>query len=240
MVQEFKNDVASATYINGPRGTECRIDESTGEYTWYMYDGLGSVIGEVGSTGNVTSTRLYDAFGAVNASSGTSTSKQKFCGSLGHTTESDMGGLIYMRARWYDPAVGRFISEDPAGDGMNWYAYCSNNPINMVDYSGKASLPQDVWNLVKYFIPKLGLKLFDEVNLKKYNPRLYYIAQSLSDGFAALGIATILITDAADCEKRTPYVAAGASLACSMLFAIESKNAVKNLVLAILAEDNGD
>jgi hypothetical protein len=42
-----------------------------------------------------------------------------------------------MRARWYDPAVGRFISEDPGRNGGNWYAYALLNPTNSVDRNGK-------------------------------------------------------------------------------------------------------
>ena len=42
-----------------------------------------------------------------------------------------------MRARYYDPASGRFISEDPGQNGTNWYAYCGYNPVNMVDQDGK-------------------------------------------------------------------------------------------------------
>ena len=42
-------------------------------------------------------------------------------------------GNIYLRARYYDPGVGRFISEDPARAEGNWYVYCMNNPINRID-----------------------------------------------------------------------------------------------------------
>jgi len=44
--------------------------------------------------------------------------------------------FVYLRARYYDPKIGRFINEDPALDGLNWYAYCGNDPINRVDPSG--------------------------------------------------------------------------------------------------------
>ena len=93
---------------------------------------LGSVVGEADASGNVTYTAKYDVFGSLRDSSGTSTSKHKFCGSLGHSSENETG-LIYMRARYYDAVTGRFISEDPARDGVNFYAYANNNPVNMVD-----------------------------------------------------------------------------------------------------------
>ena len=44
-----------------------------------------------------------------------------------------------MRARYYDPSVGRFASEDPDAQGNNWFAYCGNNPINEADQSGKSA-----------------------------------------------------------------------------------------------------
>ena len=46
---------------------------------------------------------------------------------------------MYLRARQYDPSTGRFISEDVAHDGANWYAYCGNDPIKFVDPSGNYS-----------------------------------------------------------------------------------------------------
>lgn len=45
-------------------------------------------------------------------------------------------GLIYMRNRYYDPSIGRFITEDPARDGLNWYVYCGNSPVTLFDPSG--------------------------------------------------------------------------------------------------------
>ncbi len=46
---------------------------------------------------------------------------------------------IYLRARNYRPEYGRFLTEDPAGDGLNWYAYCSNDPVGFVDPNGLAA-----------------------------------------------------------------------------------------------------
>lgn len=48
-------------------------------------------------------------------------------------------GLYYFNARWYDPALGRFITEDPVKDGTNWYAYVGNDPLNHIDPTGLES-----------------------------------------------------------------------------------------------------
>lgn len=127
-----------ATYLNGPRGVEYRQDAS-GVRSWYLYDGLGSVIAEVDEGNNqsgyprVTSTHASDVYG--NTLTGSSP-EHGFVGGLGHVTDNDTG-LMYMRARYYDPAIGRFASEDPAGDGANWYCYCNNNSVNLVDQNGR-------------------------------------------------------------------------------------------------------
>lgn len=64
--------------------------------------------------------------------------RHRFVGGLGHVTD-DETGLIYMRARHYDPETGRFLSEDPAKHGVNWFAYANNNPVGNVDFSGRTS-----------------------------------------------------------------------------------------------------
>jgi len=64
--------------------------------------------------------------------------------------------LYYFRARYYDPEVRRFISSDPAKDGLNWYGYADGNPLVFVDPDGRASTtaepigryPSDVFTIV--------------------------------------------------------------------------------------------
>ena len=136
VVREKQGTNGFATYLHGPRGPEYRRNDSTGTVRWYLYDGLGSVLGEVDGTGNITASRKYDVYGALRASTGTSTSSHKFVGNLGHPSE-DGTGLIYMRARYCDPVAGRFVSEDPARQGNNWYVYASDNPTNFVDADGR-------------------------------------------------------------------------------------------------------
>ena len=146
-----------ATYLIGPRGPEYRRDDTATELDgqgrtvtkarWYVYDGLGSVVGEVDPLGNLTSSPKYDVYGAVRANSGTATTKQGFVGGLGHLSEAETG-LVYMRARYMDPSTGRFESEDPSLQGKNWFVYCGNNPITQADESGRSF--EDAFSLLGF------------------------------------------------------------------------------------------
>ena len=136
-----------ATYPAGPRGPEYRRDDGASTIRWYLYDGLGSVTGEVDPSGSVTSSRKFDVYGLVRG--GTSpggTSKHKFVGALGHPSE-DETGLVYMRARYYDPVLGRFTSQDPGRNGLNWTVYCSDDPTNRRDLSGRVD-----WSVIDAII----------------------------------------------------------------------------------------
>ena len=134
VVRTLTNGVLDRTFLHGTRGPEYeRIGANAPG--WYAYDGLGSVLGIVDAGGNLTSVRKYDVYGGVRGLTGQSGSKHKWVGQLGHLSE-DETGLVYMRARYYDPVGGRFVSEDPAKDGGNWFGYCRANPINFADSNG--------------------------------------------------------------------------------------------------------
>ncbi len=133
------NILANATYCYGPRGAECKRDNLTQTERWYVLDGLGSVLAEVDKLGQAKANHRCDVWGNDRLlDPGDPKSKHAFVGNLGHTS-GDTPGLIYMRARWYDPTVGRFISEDPGKDGANWYAYCRSNPVGLVDLTGRSA-----------------------------------------------------------------------------------------------------
>ena len=51
----------------------------------------------------------------------------------------------YLRARSYQPTIGRFLTEDPAHDGMNWYVYAANNPVMFIDPWGMAIVQLREW-----------------------------------------------------------------------------------------------
>jgi RHS repeat-associated protein len=80
----------------------------------------------------------------VTASTGTIPNPLQFNG-RDHDAET---GLRYYRARYYDPAIGRFINEDPIGfsGGTNFYAFVHNGPTNMTDPSG---LAPEWWDKLK-------------------------------------------------------------------------------------------
>ena len=62
--------------------------------------------------------------------------------------EKDVTGLYYFGARYYDPEIGRFISEDPGQDGEDWFGYCKNNPLGYFDPDGQVvETPWDAFNV---------------------------------------------------------------------------------------------
>lgn len=138
VVRSLLNGNVDRTYLHGPRGPEYeRLGAN--DPVWYLYDGLGSVLGTVDKNGNIVSTRKFDVYGLVRGRTGPGGTKHKWVGGLGHPSE-DETGLLYMRARFYDPTVGRFLSQDRAKDGTNWFTYCRSNPITSTDPSGESSM----------------------------------------------------------------------------------------------------
>jgi RHS repeat-associated protein len=136
----------------------------------------------VDGNGNLVSTRKYDVYGGVRGSTGPSGSKHKFVGALGHTSE-DETGLVYMRARHYDPAIGRFASEDPAHDGNNWFAYGRNNPVSFVDSTGNS--PELVIEAINEAMGIYTKYLHGELSAKEARMLLRQGIQALK-GFANL------------------------------------------------------
>jgi len=102
---------------------------------FYLPDAQGNSRGLLdGSQGN-TDGYNWDAFGNSVSRFGTNPAGYAWNVSSGYQSDGD-SGLKLLGHRYYDSRTGRFISQDPAGDGDNWYGYCDNDPIGKTDPSG--------------------------------------------------------------------------------------------------------
>ena len=109
--------------------------------SYYQADGLGSVTSLSDSKGNLASMYEYDSFGKPLPSTDSISNPFRFTG-----REFDAEtGLYFYRARYYDPSIGRFISEDPLRSAWSAYDYCLNDPINMIDPFGLKEFEMTVW-----------------------------------------------------------------------------------------------
>lgn len=109
--------------------------DSGGAQTYFLYDGLGSTTGLTDGSGNNPVSYSYDVFGAIRSQTGTSVNYWLFTGEQRDSSEA----LYYLRARYYDPTIGRFLSQDPIAvqSGIpDRYSYVANNPVNQTDPSG--------------------------------------------------------------------------------------------------------
>ncbi len=129
----------ATTYLNGPGiDNHLRQTSATTGVSYYLTDHLGSTAGLTGTTGNLLELETSDSFGN---SAGSARTRYLY---TGRERDPDTGQLYY-RARWYDPQVGRFISEDPIGFGggdVNLYGYVWQSPLGYRDplgYSGWGS-----------------------------------------------------------------------------------------------------
>ena len=104
---------------------------------YYLSDRMGSITHLSDNTGRVAAAYVYDAFGNVKAKQGTVASPFAFTG-----RELDPTGLYYYRARYYDPGLGRFLTNDLIYGSLdepldqNPYLYVRNNPVSFVDPLG--------------------------------------------------------------------------------------------------------
>ena len=111
------------------------VTTSSGTFYYYL-DQEGNVISVWNSSNTKVAEYKYDPYGYLVSSSGSLTQPLRW---KGREYDSETG-LIYMRARYYDPTVGRFISEDPIGleGGINPYTFADGEPVNRSDPSGLA------------------------------------------------------------------------------------------------------
>ncbi|MGH9850048.1 MAG: RHS repeat-associated core domain-containing protein, partial [Blastocatellia bacterium] len=124
---------SAVDYLNGAGVDEKLRQTSSIGNLYFLPDQIGSTAALTSGSGGIVELLQYEGFGA---NAGSNYTRYGFTG-----REFDAAtGLMYYRARWYDPQQGRFLSEDPIGfaGGLNLYGYVGNNPINRIDPSGEA------------------------------------------------------------------------------------------------------
>ena len=163
------------------------IATTDGSSTTYLHaDALGSARLLTDGSGAVQGTTAYDAWGQVVGASGPQSS-------LGFTGEEQGGfGLTYLRARFYDSALGRFLQEDSLPglaidtQGLAAYVYCRDNPVVLTDPSGRMARQLQDWltahgRQVGEYIKTNWLKLSTEVMFEGYKGFVGGTLQGLRD-----------------------------------------------------------
>jgi RHS repeat-associated protein len=136
VVAEYDAEKGAIAYYDYGYGLLSRTDNS--DFTaYYTFDALGSTSEMSDPAGRVLNRYSYDAFGEPRSSNETLANPFQYLGEYGVMDEKN--GLLFMRARFYDPRLGRFLTRDPVGLSSfdtNAYGYCANNPVRNIDPSG--------------------------------------------------------------------------------------------------------
>ncbi len=139
VVEELVGGTVQRSYAYGrQRVGQSQLISGTWTTSFYAYDGMGSVRLLTDSTGTITDTYDYDAWGNAISTTGTTPNLYLY---RGEQDDSDLG-LYYLRARYFDPATGRFLTRDPAQGGIEMpqtlhkYLYVGANPVRFADPTG--------------------------------------------------------------------------------------------------------
>ena len=188
------NNAVIAKYL---RGLGLLAAESGGVRTYYLYNAHGDVVQITNTSGAVVRNYQYDAFGNEKSPDPNDGNAWRFCGEY-FDRET---GTVYLRARNYDPRIGRFTSQDPISDGLNWYTYCGNNPVRFVDPSGQALQLKDTPENSGVILTNLQLLTNDTLYVE--NGKVYY---TKATGELTFSMGTELIRQIIDHKKTTTIV----------------------------------
>ena len=136
VINESREGQLYAINVMGADGYISRTQSGTTSY--YMKNAHGDIVYAVTESGAKSFSAVYNAWGEIvdGYDPGSRFSSNPIC-YAGEFYDNE-SGMIYLRGRYYDPETRRFITEDPAKDGWNWYTYCGNNPVMRVDPTGYA------------------------------------------------------------------------------------------------------
>lgn len=143
VTSDQKESGAASQYIRGDR-VLVKKDLTNQKDYYYLYNGHGDVVQMVGTDGSLVNSYQYDEWGNVIQQKETVSNEFKYAGEL-YDAET---GLYYLKARYYDPKIGRFLNEDSYEGqidnplSMNVYTYVHNNPLVYTDPSGHSVDPE--------------------------------------------------------------------------------------------------
>jgi RHS repeat-associated protein len=176
----------AARYTHGPGVDEVLSVRRGGTTFSFETDAIGSVV-KVTDGSSVVAAYDYDSFGRVISETGTAQAPHLFQGRE-YDRES---GLYYLRARYYDPAIGRFLNEDPIkfSGGVNFYQFALNNALKLQDPFGLRPCTDDWLDRLQTLLDFAGLvpgigEFFDLANAGIYGLRGDYLNSALSLGSA--------------------------------------------------------
>ena len=159
LMETNSGNVVQNYYVYGPTGLLYRVKADNTTYSYYHYDYRGSTTAITNEAQTVTHSYSYDPFGKVLAKTEADANPFQYVGKYGVQYESPT--LSFIRARYYDPTIGRFVSEDPVWH-LNLYPYAENNPINFIDFSGNSSA--NITKFAKDLWAKMTIKIENTVN----------------------------------------------------------------------------
>jgi RHS repeat-associated protein/uncharacterized repeat protein (TIGR01451 family) len=142
---EYDGTGALVAHYDHALGLVARTDEASNEL-FYSFDALGSTREVTGEAGTVLNSYDYDAFGAAAVASEAVQNAFCFVGRFG--IQEEPWSSHYMRARYYQPTLGRFMAGDPLGFGggdVNLYSYAASDPVSVIDPMG---LAREWWRFV--------------------------------------------------------------------------------------------
>ena len=133
----------STSYVYDDDGLPIEQIDAGGATLYYQHDQLGSTRLLTNAAGAVAATFVYDAYGNLTTRTGSAGTPLRWAGQY---QDADTG-LYYLRARYYDPGTGQFLTRDPiASITQEPYAYVGGNPLNIADLAGLGC----GWNPVCY------------------------------------------------------------------------------------------
>ena len=158
----FTMTTSGATGTQLSAGTDQWLSTTIdGTPKYYISDALGSVVALVDASGNMVTQYSYEAYGATTQTGAISANPFQYTG-----RENDGTGLYYYRARYYNPTLMRFLSEDPIGlaGGINNYTYVGGNPVSYTDPFGLMTVVPGGFPREEEMLRQMGENIQNKIN----------------------------------------------------------------------------